>query len=100
MPDLIRRYFWRCDSELSRTYASKSRPGEVYTAVARGFEVTCDCPGYRNHRKCWHSQEVWDEHCTWNEEWNSMGLEIVKTRDEAYVCPNCGGPVASFADAV
>lgn len=100
MPDLIHQHFWRCDAELTRTFASKSRPSVIYTASARGNEVHCTCPGFANHRKCWHSEEVWEAHCTWNEHWNSMGLKIRTDVEGAFTCPHCGGPVASFSDAV
>lgn len=101
MPDLVTHHFWRCDAELRRQYASTSRRGVVYTATARGPHVHCTCPGFANHQKCWHAEEVWAEHCTWSEQWNGMGLDVVRPADgSAFRCPNCGGPVASFSDAV
>jgi len=103
MPDLVLTSFWRCDREYRKHFASTSDGSVVYHAYVRGLDAHCTCPGWQYHQKCRHVDELFREACMWNEHWNSMGLQVMSGPgggNEELVCPNCGGRVASFADAV
>jgi hypothetical protein len=60
MPKLIRNRA-KLPYRPGRKFASSSQPGKEYTVMVSrttGMAVSCNCPGWIYHRKCWHVAEV------------------------------------------
>jgi len=44
--------------ETLAVYPSGSKPGVTYSVTRQGVELSCDCPGFVNRKKCRHVDEI------------------------------------------
>lgn len=119
MPDLTTEYAWACQTNREWSMEVPSSDGTKTYTVSWGmqghssvcdYDYSCTCPGFQHRGTCKHVQTLRDgdtretnnSRCGWDGRWNAGDVHgSYMPSDELEAdepcCPNCRGPVYSYA---
>lgn len=98
-----------CASNYGVFQVESSKAGLFYTVVFHGSEgpAHCECKGFEYKGDCKHVDEVWNQACMYNPQWNDgksdpelVPFTFTYESFSPNPCPACGGPMVYVRRAV